>query len=226
MPPRGYLWLWTPRARATDIGQGPHLRRGVWAGSLRASEPSAREKTRGQKRKKCRRANKTHLYILIVISESKKTHGSYIWNIMLYPSPLGIIYTAAKKSKLYCCISKYPDSVLFISWSLFPSSSTSGFSPPQRRSGQAMMSGDFSSPHRYLPSFLYFITHASRVQQHSHFDRVRRCFVFNVKNRWARTICQPSTISGIEETQEHNSCRSCRATMYRCTMRTMRDPNI
>ena len=31
---------------------GPKLARGVWAGSLRATEPRARGKTRGQKRKK------------------------------------------------------------------------------------------------------------------------------------------------------------------------------
>ena len=59
MPPRGDLRLWTPRARATDIGQGPHLRRGVPAGSLRATEPRARGKTRGRKRKKCRCAKKS-----------------------------------------------------------------------------------------------------------------------------------------------------------------------
>ena len=58
MPPRGRLRLWTPRARATDLGQGPHLSRGVRAGSLRASEPRAREKTRGRKKKKCRCAQK------------------------------------------------------------------------------------------------------------------------------------------------------------------------
>ena len=50
MPPRGYLRLWTPRARATDLGQGRHLRRGVRAGSLHAPEPRARETTLGRKR--------------------------------------------------------------------------------------------------------------------------------------------------------------------------------
>ena len=29
-----FLDFWTPRARATDLGQGPHLRRGLRAGSL------------------------------------------------------------------------------------------------------------------------------------------------------------------------------------------------
>ena len=62
--PRGDLPFWTPRTRATDLGQGPNLRRGVRAGSLRATESTAREKTRGWKRKKCRSA-KTHLYIVI-----------------------------------------------------------------------------------------------------------------------------------------------------------------
>ena len=36
MPPRGYLRLRNSRARATDLGQGPHLHRDVRAGSLRA----------------------------------------------------------------------------------------------------------------------------------------------------------------------------------------------
>ena len=65
MPPRGELLFWTPRARATGVGQGPHLRRGVPAGSLRAMEPIARETTRGRKRKKCRCAKKTHWHIVI-----------------------------------------------------------------------------------------------------------------------------------------------------------------
>ena len=60
---RGCLRLRTPRTRATDLGRGPRLRRGVRAGSLRAPEPRAREKTRGRRRKKCRCAKKTHLYI-------------------------------------------------------------------------------------------------------------------------------------------------------------------
>ena len=62
--PRGDLPLWTPRARVTDLGQGPNLRRGVRAGSLRATEPRTREKTRARKRKKCRSAKTTHLYIV------------------------------------------------------------------------------------------------------------------------------------------------------------------
>ena len=69
-PLRGDLRLWTPRARATDVGQGPHLRRGVPAGSLRAMEPRAREKPRDQKRKKCRCALKTHLCKVIQGSPS------------------------------------------------------------------------------------------------------------------------------------------------------------
>ena len=63
MPPRGDFRLWTPRARATDLGQGPHLRRGVRAGSLCAPEPRAREKTRGRKRKSAEsRCAKKHIY--------------------------------------------------------------------------------------------------------------------------------------------------------------------
>ena len=61
MPPRGYLRLKTPRPRATDLGQGPHLRRGVRAGSLCALEPRAREKTRGRKRKNAQ-VPKKHIY--------------------------------------------------------------------------------------------------------------------------------------------------------------------
>ena len=70
MPPRGYLRLWTPRAHATDRGQGPDLRRGVRAGSLRVPKPRAREKIRGRKRKKCRCPKKTHLHIIIQGSPS------------------------------------------------------------------------------------------------------------------------------------------------------------
>ena len=66
MPPRGDLRLWTPRTRATDVGQGSQFRRGVPAGSLRATEPRARAKIRGRKREKCRCAKKTHLHILVV----------------------------------------------------------------------------------------------------------------------------------------------------------------
>ena len=45
MPPRGYLPIFpTPRARATELGQGPNLRRGFRAGSPHAPEPRAREK--------------------------------------------------------------------------------------------------------------------------------------------------------------------------------------
>ena len=47
-----------PPEHATDLVQGPHLRRGVRAGSLRAPEPRAREKTCGRKRKKCPCAEK------------------------------------------------------------------------------------------------------------------------------------------------------------------------
>ena len=57
----------SPRARATDIGHGPQLRPGVPAGSLDATEPRAREKTRGGKRKKIPLAQKIHLYIEIYI---------------------------------------------------------------------------------------------------------------------------------------------------------------
>ena len=42
---------------------GPKLACGVRTGSLRATEPRARGKTRGRKRKRCRRAKKTHIYI-------------------------------------------------------------------------------------------------------------------------------------------------------------------
>ena len=63
-----------PRVRATDLGQGPNLRRGVRAGSLRATEPRAREKTRGRKRKKIRSTKKTHLYIAAREFEIEKPH--------------------------------------------------------------------------------------------------------------------------------------------------------
>ena len=43
MPPRGCLRLWTPRARATDLAQAPHLRRGVRVGFLRAAESTRKD---------------------------------------------------------------------------------------------------------------------------------------------------------------------------------------
>ena len=85
-PPRGYLRLRTPRARATDLGQGPHLRRGVRTVSQHAPDTRAREKTRGRKRTKYRCGQKTHLYILIYSSiivltfPSIGSQGQYLFN--------------------------------------------------------------------------------------------------------------------------------------------------
>ena len=76
----GFAWVWialrarnpSPSGRATLKPQstchgprpGTKLANGVRAGSLcAATEPRARGKTRGRKRKKCRRMKKTHLYI-------------------------------------------------------------------------------------------------------------------------------------------------------------------
>ena len=56
--------LRTPRARATDLGQDPHLHRSVHAGRLRAPHPRARETPRGRKSKKCLRAKKSIWYIV------------------------------------------------------------------------------------------------------------------------------------------------------------------
>ena len=76
---RGFAWTWmalrarnpSPRGLAILNPQstchgprpGPKLARGVRAGSLRATEPRAREKTLGRKRKKCRNPKKTYLFI-------------------------------------------------------------------------------------------------------------------------------------------------------------------
>ena len=64
--PRG---LATLKLQSTCHGPRPEpkLACGVRAGSLRATELRARGKTRGRKRKKCRRAKKTHLYIYTCI---------------------------------------------------------------------------------------------------------------------------------------------------------------
>ena len=59
--PRGDLPLRAPTARATGLGQDLNLCHGVRTGSLRATEPRAREKTRGRKRIKFRCAKK-HIY--------------------------------------------------------------------------------------------------------------------------------------------------------------------
>ena len=76
---RGFAWAWmalrvrnpspggiatlNPQSTCHGPRPGPKLACGVRAGSLRATEPRARGKTRGRKRKKCRTAKKTHLYI-------------------------------------------------------------------------------------------------------------------------------------------------------------------
>ena len=73
--PWGDVPLWTPRARATDLG--PKLEYGVRAGSRCATEPRARGKTPGQKREKCRRMKKADLFerseFLIATCREKKT---------------------------------------------------------------------------------------------------------------------------------------------------------
>ena len=53
--PRGLATL-NPQSTCHGPRPGPKLARGVRAGSLRATVPRAREKTRGRKRKKCRSA--------------------------------------------------------------------------------------------------------------------------------------------------------------------------
>ena len=74
----GFVWTWmalrarnaSPSGRATFNPQstchgprpGPKLGYWVRAGSLYATEPRARGKTHGQKRKKCRRVKKTYIY--------------------------------------------------------------------------------------------------------------------------------------------------------------------
>ena len=93
---RGFAGAWmsllarnpSPSERATLNSQstcqgprpGPKLACGVRAGSLHATEPRERGKTRGRHRKKCRRA--------------KKTHVDYILSIF--------IYTAAQYQFLFC----------------------------------------------------------------------------------------------------------------------------
>ena len=49
-----------PQSSCHEPRPGPELAHGVRAGSLRATEPRAREKTRGKKIKK------THLFIVII----------------------------------------------------------------------------------------------------------------------------------------------------------------
>ena len=72
VPLRRYLWLRAPRARSTNLEQGPGLRRGVRAGSLNAPTP-IREKNHGRKREKCRCA-KTNTSI----------HGNVYWYIVFF----------------------------------------------------------------------------------------------------------------------------------------------
>ena len=58
--PRGRATL-NPQSTCHGPRPGPNLAHGVRAGSLRATERRAQEKTRGRKRRKCRRAKK-HIY--------------------------------------------------------------------------------------------------------------------------------------------------------------------
>ena len=66
----GELVPLNPQSACHGPRPGPKRACGVRAGSLRATEPSAREKTHGRKRKKCRSAKKTHLYTVIQGSPS------------------------------------------------------------------------------------------------------------------------------------------------------------
>ena len=59
-----------PQSTCHEPRPGPKLACGVRAGSLRATEPRARGKTRGRKRKKCRWAKKTHLYMYVYFPPS------------------------------------------------------------------------------------------------------------------------------------------------------------
>ena len=60
--PRGLATL-NPQSTCHGPRPAPKLACGVRAGSMRATEPRARGKTRGRKGKKCQRVKKTHLYI-------------------------------------------------------------------------------------------------------------------------------------------------------------------
>ena len=54
-----------PRARATGLGQVPHVHRSVHAGLVCASQSRAREMARGRKNKKCPFAKKYIWYIVM-----------------------------------------------------------------------------------------------------------------------------------------------------------------
>ena len=64
---RSYLPLFAtlnPRARATDLGQGPHLHRSVHAGLLRAPQPRARERPAGGRAKNSHVQKKSTRYVI------------------------------------------------------------------------------------------------------------------------------------------------------------------
>ena len=88
IPPRRNLPLWTPRARARGPRPGPKLARGVRAGSLRATEPRAREETRGRKRKKMPKCLK-HTFI----------HTWYSSNIICFNISFHFFYSLWRKTK-------------------------------------------------------------------------------------------------------------------------------
>ena len=64
--PSGRVTL-NPQSTCHGPRPGPKLAYWVRAGSLCATEPRARGKTRDRKRKKCRRVKKTHLYMCVSI---------------------------------------------------------------------------------------------------------------------------------------------------------------
>ena len=69
--PRGLATL-NPQSTCHRPRPGPKLACGFRAVSPRATEPRARGKTRGRKRKKCRWAKKTHLYLYICTWSKKR----------------------------------------------------------------------------------------------------------------------------------------------------------
>ena len=85
--------LGLPRARATEPERDPRLRRGVHADPLRAPQPGARQKTRGQKRKAgqfAKEANGIHIQTTCILNNPRDQSSSAPHDMMSQPTSQNI----------------------------------------------------------------------------------------------------------------------------------------
>ena len=87
------LATFNPQSTVHGPRPGPKLACGVRASSLRATKPRSRGKTRGPKRKKCRRAEK-HMYIYVYIPAVPRIPGACLF---LPKGPLVVYLAVCRK---------------------------------------------------------------------------------------------------------------------------------